>query len=44
VLLQKRHQKDIHQLDIANIEKEIKNIQEQITKADNQDPADDWTV
>lgn len=44
VLLQKRHQKDIHQLDIANIEKEIKNIQEQITKAGDQDPADDWTA
>lgn len=34
VLLQKRHQKDIHALDINDIENEIKNIQDQLTKAD----------
>lgn len=34
VLLQKRHQKDIHALDISDIENEIKNIQDQLAKAD----------
>ncbi|NWA32036.1 DNA phosphorothioation system sulfurtransferase DndC [Pseudomonas sp. C6002] len=34
VLLQKRHQKDIHALDISEIENELKNIQDQLAKAD----------
>lgn len=34
--LQKRHERDIHQIDITEIEKEIKLIQDQLTKADGQ--------
>lgn len=40
VLLQKRHQKDIHALDINDIENEIRNIQDQLAKADLHAAAD----
>ncbi|MBI6819572.1 DNA phosphorothioation system sulfurtransferase DndC [Pseudomonas syringae] len=44
VMLQKRHQKDIHALDISDIENEIKNIQDQLAKADLQVAADSRTI
>ncbi|MBC8998766.1 DNA phosphorothioation system sulfurtransferase DndC [Pseudomonas sp. N40(2020)] len=44
VLLQKRHQKDIHALDINDIENEIKNIQDQLAKADLHAAADSRAI
>ncbi|QIQ72003.1 DNA phosphorothioation system sulfurtransferase DndC [Pseudomonas coronafaciens] len=44
VMLQKRHQKDIHALDISDIENEIKNIQDQLAKADLQVAADSRAI
>lgn len=44
VLLQKRHQKDIHALDINDIENEIRNIQDQLAKADLHAAADSRAI